>query len=98
MSPILVPLIAAAMAGVAAYTDLRSRRIPNWLTLSAAVIGLGLNLALGGAAGGLTAVLGLGLGLAMLLPFYLLRAVGAGDVKLLAALGALLGPTALVWV
>jgi prepilin peptidase CpaA len=96
MSPYLVPLIAAAVAGVAAYTDLRSRRIPNWLTLSALGLGLGANTVLGGVAGGTTALLGVGLGLALLLPFYMLRAVGAGDVKLLAALGALVGPTALV--
>jgi prepilin peptidase CpaA len=92
----LVPLLAAAVAGGAACADLRWRRIPNWLTLSTALVGLALNVWLYGASGGLTALGGLALGLALLLPFYVLRAVGAGDVKLLAALGALLGPQALV--
>src|SRR5919206_2942519 len=93
---VLVPLLAAAVAGVAAWTDLRWRRIPNWLTLGTAILGLAVNVALAGGPGALTALLGLGLGLALLLPFYVLRAVGAGDVKLLAALGAVLGPQALV--
>jgi prepilin peptidase CpaA len=92
----LVPVVASAVAGVAAFTDLRSRCIPNWLTLSAAGVGVALNGWSGGPQGGLTALAGLGLGLALLLPFYLMRAVGAGDVKLLAALGALLGPQALI--
>jgi prepilin peptidase CpaA len=92
----LVPLLAAAVAGVAACADLRWRRIPNWLTLGTALLGLVLNVALAGLPGGLTALLGLALGLALLLPFYMLRAVGAGDVKLLAALGAVLGPQTLV--
>jgi prepilin peptidase CpaA len=92
----LVPLLAAAVAGVAACFDLRWRRIPNWLTLGAAVLGLAANVWLSGLTGGLTALSGLALGLALLLPFYVLRAVGAGDVKLLAALGALLGPQALI--
>jgi prepilin peptidase CpaA len=88
--------LAGVIAAVAACTDLRWRRVPNWLTLSAALLGLAVNVALDGLLGGMTAVLGLGLGLALLLPFYMLRAVGAGDVKLLAAFGALLGPQALV--
>ena len=92
----LVPLLAAAVAGVAACTDLRWRRIPNGLTLGTALVGLALNVWLTGASGGVTALLGLLLGLALLLPFYVLRAVGAGDVKLLAALGAVLGPQALI--
>lgn len=92
----LVPLLAVAVAGGAACADLRWRRIPNWLTLGTAILGLGLNVALGGLPAGLAALGGLALGLALLLPFYVLRAVGAGDVKLLAALGALLGPQALI--
>ena len=47
--------------------------------------------------GGAAALLA-GLGLALLLPFYVMRGVGAGDVKLLAALGALLGPQSLLLV
>jgi prepilin peptidase CpaA len=79
------------LLGVAAVTDARWHRIPNVLTLAGASIGLLL-----GAWGGLgdlaAAVLGLCTGLALLLPFYLLGGMGAGDVKLMAAVGAFLGP------
>ncbi|MCX6613354.1 MAG: A24 family peptidase [Acidobacteria bacterium] len=64
--------------------DWRERRIPNWLCLGGAVAGFLLNdwrFAAGG----------LGLALAIHLPLFALRATGGGDVKLMAALGALMG-------
>jgi prepilin peptidase CpaA len=80
-------------AGVAAtVVDIRQRRVPNVLTMGLASVGLLLAMAgmgtvtLGGALGGLA------LGLALLLPAHVFGALGAGDVKLLAAFGALLGP------
>jgi prepilin peptidase CpaA len=89
--PVLVSAVGAS--GVAAaIVDLRTRRVPNWLTLG--VAGLGVTLAitqigtmsLGAAlAGGLV-------GLAVMLPGHLIGRTGAGDVKLLAALGTLMGP------
>jgi prepilin peptidase CpaA len=98
----IVPAAAAAVvAAAAAVLDLRFRRIPNWLTGGAILLGLVLHTWLDGPAGALTALGGMALGLALLLPFYTLRlagarAVSAGDVKLLAALGALVGPVALI--
>ena len=93
----LVPAFAAlAAAGVGAVLDLRSRRIPNWLTGSALLAGLLANALLRGFDGAVVALAGAALGLALLLPFYALRAMGAGDVKLLAGVGALVGPQALV--
>ncbi|MBI4491272.1 MAG: prepilin peptidase [Chloroflexi bacterium] len=89
-------LAAAIAASVALVTDLRSRRIPNWLTATTFVGGVLANLGLGGLDGGLSALAGAGLGFLVLIPFYALRGVGAGDVKLLAALGALVGPHDLV--
>jgi prepilin peptidase CpaA len=89
-------VLPAAVASVAAVIDVRWRRIPNWLTFSALVGGLVLNLMRFGPPGGLVALGGAALGLGVLVPFYAIRAIGAGDVKLLAALGALLGPLALV--
>ena len=77
---------------VATIVDLRTRRIPNQLTAAMAVIGLGLA---GTGLSGLTigaALAGLVLGFAVMLPGHLLGATGAGDVKLMAAAGALLGP------
>jgi prepilin peptidase CpaA len=91
------PVLAAAVASsVAVATDLRHRRIPNWLTGGTLAAGLVMNVWLAGLDGGLTALLGAGLGFFLLVPLYALRAMGAGDVKLLAALGGLLGPRDLV--
>ena len=88
-----VPIVLAVGAvSIALVTDLRSRRVPNWLTAGAFMTGLVVNLLVFGPQGGLSALGGGALGFALLIPFYLLRAVGAGDVKLLAAVGALLGP------
>lgn len=72
--------------------DLKSRRIPNYLTLGAALAGLAYNLAVHGWAGLMDGTLGLLLGFACLILPYLLGGMGAGDVKALAALGAWLGP------
>jgi prepilin peptidase CpaA len=81
-------LVLAVLVLVAMVSDLRTFRIPNWLTFGGAAAGLALG-ALGGEA--LTALQGLGLGLAMLLPLWLAGVLGAGDVKLMAMVGAFLG-------
>jgi prepilin peptidase CpaA len=79
-----------------AAIDLRTRRIPNLATLT--VAGLGLVLSATGASGHTAygALAGLGLGLLLMLPGHLFGATGAGDVKLFAAMGTLLGPGAVV--
>jgi prepilin peptidase CpaA len=87
---------AVLVAVIAGVTDLRSRRIPNWLTVPALLVGLIANTVLGGWAGLKTALLGAALGLVLLLPFVLLRSLGAGDWKLAGALGAFAGPGVLV--
>jgi prepilin peptidase CpaA len=97
----VAPIVLAATAFVAtaaAVADLKWRRIPNWLNGAALLTGFVANWWLAGTAGLLTAIAGAGLGFALLLPFYMLRGVGAGDVKLLAAIGALVGPHMVVWV
>jgi prepilin peptidase CpaA len=88
--------LAVALALIAGYTDWRSRRIPNWLTVPGFVIGVSVNTLAGGWAGLKTSLLGAGLGLLLLLPFVFLRSLGAGDWKLAGALGAFVGWEALV--
>jgi prepilin peptidase CpaA len=78
------------LAGALFY-DFRERRIPNFLTLPAALGGFALQGMFYGWPGLQDALLGCGLGLAILLPLFATKKFGAGDVKLLAAVGALRG-------
>ena len=85
---LLILLIAAAVL------DVRYRRIPNWLTVGGAVAGIVLNSAIGRPeAGAVFALEGMALGFGVYLLLYLLHAMGAGDVKLMGAVGALTGPS-----
>jgi prepilin peptidase CpaA len=88
--PLMATLLGASAWAV--REDLLAHRIPNRLTGSLLCVALALQFAFGGWNGLGQAALGALVGLAMLLPLYVLRAMGAGDVKLLAALGALLDP------
>lgn len=91
-------LVALSVAIVACATDLRASRIPNWLTFYAALGGV-LYHALAPAGGGATvAALGLATGLMVFFPIFALDAMGAGDVKLMAALGAWLGWNPILYV
>lgn len=87
---------AVLLSVVAGWTDLRSRRIPNWVTVPALAIGVVANTVLGGWSGLKTSLLGVIIGLALLLPFVLLRSLGAGDWKLAGALGSFAGPALLM--
>ena len=81
---------------VATIVDLRTRRIPNVLTGTMAGAGLGLAVfGLGGISVG-AAVLGCVVGLVLMLPGHALGATGGGDVKLMAAVGSLLGPLVVI--
>jgi len=86
-------VLAALLAGggLAAAIDLRTRRVPNVLTGCLALTGCAL--AVTGASGVTVgaSLLGLGLGLALMLPAHVFGATGAGDVKLFAAVGAVVG-------
>lgn len=83
---------AVILSVVAGWTDLRSRRIPNWLTVPGLLVGLAANTVLSGRSGLVTSLKGAAVGLALLLPFVLLRSLGAGDWKLAGSLGAFAGP------
>jgi len=89
-------VLAMALAVTAGLTDWRWRRIPNWLTVPGLLAGVAANAAVSGLNGVKTSLLGAGLGLLLLLPFVFLRSLGAGDWKLAGALGAIVGPGALV--
>jgi prepilin peptidase CpaA len=85
----ILPLVLALWMG---WRDLRTRRIPNFLTLGVAVSGLAFQLASHGWMGLSQGALGLLLGFSLLFFPYVLGGSGAGDVKALAAMGAWLGP------
>jgi prepilin peptidase CpaA len=92
---LILPTLLAIAGG---WTDWRSRRIPNWLTVPGLVVGIAMNSWLHGWPGAKASLLGAGLGLALLLPFVLIRSLGAGDWKFVGALGAFLGPENLLTV
>lgn len=91
-------ICAAIFALAAGITDLRWRKIPNWLTYSAVPVAVALHWVCAGPRSALLSLAGAGLGLAILLPFVLLRQLGGGDWKLVGALGAFFEPRRLILV
>lgn len=90
-------VIAVGVALLASVSDVRTRRIPNLLTFGAAGLAVLFHFGTRGVGGLGFAAGGWAVGLAMFLPFFLLRGIGGGDVKLLAALGAWIGPYHAMW-
>ena len=82
----------AALLLVAAWHDIKNHRIPNLLVVAGVLIGFFLRARVDGWSGAADGGQGLALGLAVLLPFYVMRMLGAGDVKLMAMVGVFLGP------
>jgi prepilin peptidase CpaA len=93
----LLPVTVMVIGTVACVFDLRTRRIPNVLTFGAALLGLFVQTLSGGTHGALSAAGGWLVGMILFLPFFALGGMGGGDVKLLAALGAWLGPQETIW-
>jgi prepilin peptidase CpaA len=91
-------LIALGFAVVAAGWDVATRRIPNALTFGAALAAFAAHAWIGGWPGAAMALAGWAAGVALFFPVFALGGMGAGDVKLLGAVGAWLGPLAAVWV
>jgi prepilin peptidase CpaA len=87
-----------ALGAAAAAIDSTTRRIPNALTLASAVAGVVFAAVTGGLHGLGWSLAGWVVGLLLFLPLFALRAMGGGDVKLLAAFGAWLGPALVCWV
>jgi prepilin peptidase CpaA len=87
-----VKLALALVVTGAAIHDCKYRKIPNWFNLSALVLGIGLNALMSGVPGLISSCEGLLLALAVYMPLYVVNGMGAGDVKLMAAVGSLVGP------
>ena len=90
--------VALAVGLTAGWIDLRTRRIPNWLTVTGVLVGVVLHTYQSGVYGTAVALEGMFLALIIIFPLVLLRAMGAGDWKLMAALGAVLGPWMMLFV
>jgi len=88
---VVISASALGLAGWAGWLDWRRRKIPNWLTVPALLVGLVLSAVLGRWPGLKLSLEGAGISLGVLLPFVLMRVLGAGDWKLMGALGAFLG-------
>ena len=96
MSDVAALAVLATSGGASVVVDLKTRRVPNVLTFGTAATGLMLaaaHVSRCQPSGGLR---GLAVGLALMLPGHVIGATGAGDVKLFAAAGTLLGPTGML--
>jgi prepilin peptidase CpaA len=89
--------VALLLGALACICDIRTRRIPNLLTFGGALLALLFAVAGDGPGGLRTSMEGWAVGLVLFLPMFLLGGMGAGDVKLLACLGAWCGPQQAFW-
>ncbi|GJL55736.1 MAG: type 4 prepilin peptidase 1 [Nitrospirales bacterium] len=92
MSSILLIVVLSSALVWAAITDVRWGKIPNVITLPLAGLGLAIHVGANGYQGLLFSLQGFGLGFGLLIIFYALGGMGAGDVKLFGAVGAIIGP------
>lgn len=88
---LILLLCALALALAAAVVDVRRQRIPNWLTYPGIILGMVFRSVFFGWKGLLSSLAGCAIAGGIVLVFYMVRAMGAGDVKLLAAIGSMVG-------
>ena len=88
----ILAAVLLVLVAMAAWVDIKSRRIPNWLILLGLITSLMLHVYLNNYDGFKAWSLGFLVGLGGFMPLYLMRAMGAGDVKLMAMVGSFLGP------
>ena len=97
----LTIVILIILLQIAVWQDIRHYRIPNTVVFSGTIIGMTLHSLLPqdmGAIGILTSLAGLSVGLLILFPLYILRAMGAGDIKLMAMIGTFVGPSSILMI
>jgi prepilin peptidase CpaA len=87
-------ILLLGVLSIAVASDIRSHRIPNWLILIGLVLGFASHVLMANGWGFGYALKGAAVGFGIFFPLYLLRGMGAGDVKLMAVVGAFLGPAA----
>ncbi|QSH40972.1 prepilin peptidase [Lentisphaerota bacterium ZTH] len=83
---------------IAGYTEVKKRRIPNNLTYAALIVGIAGSFIISGIPGLKMSLTGAGIAALVMLPFCLLGALGGGDLKLMAAVGAIVGYPLILWV
>src|SRR5437016_8879445 len=81
---------------IAAFSDVKTKRIPNWITIPGFAFGLILQCWYGGWHGGIASITGAMVGFGIFIVLYLFAHMGAGDVKLFSAVGAFVGPQTLI--
>ena len=94
----MIWLLTLALTLTGALLDWRSRRLPNWLTIPGLLVGVTVHTVVSGWHGALFAVEGAGAAMLLLLAPVLMRLLGAGDWKLVGAVGAFLGPVLILFV
>lgn len=96
MSLVIIHILLLLLLCIAAYRDYRSYCISNTLIISGTFLGLVLNISLPAGIGLFESIAGWSVGLLLLLPLYMLRVMGAGDIKLMAMAGTFIGPQAIL--
>jgi len=94
--PAVMVMGLVVLVTLAAWSDLRSRRIPNSITVTGAAVGLLLHVFYGSVSGAMQSLAGAAVGLAIFLVFYIAGGMGAGDVKLFGAVGTFAGPQGMI--
>lgn len=85
-------LFLTAILVIGAVTDIRTHKIPNWLTFSTMIVAVAYHTGMSGLQGFLFGLEGIGVGIAFFIIPYLMGGMGAADAKLMGAVGGLLGP------
>jgi prepilin peptidase CpaA len=83
--------LLSTLAVMIAYHDMRYRRIPNAVVLATLLSGIAINIVFGGVQGAIASLKGCGFAFILMFVLHVFGAMGAGDVKLFAAIGSVIG-------